>query len=42
MIGECYEQLGDLRSAEDAYMRIHRLQPYDEAVKQKLNALAGV
>jgi len=42
MIGECYEQLGDLRSAEDAYLRIHRIQPYDEVVKQKLSALAGV
>lgn len=41
MIGECYEQLGDLRSAEDAYLRIHRLQPYDEVVKQKLSALTG-
>jgi len=42
MIGECYEQIGDLGSAEDAYERIHKLQPYDEAIKQKLNALAGV
>lgn len=42
MLGECYEKLGDLKAAEDAYERIHRLQPYDEAVKEKLSALAGV
>jgi tetratricopeptide (TPR) repeat protein len=41
MIAECYEQLGDVRATEDAYLRIHRLQPYDEAVKQKLSAIAG-
>ena len=42
MIGECYEHLGDVKGAEDAYGRIHRLQPYDEAIKQKLSTLAGV
>jgi len=42
MIAECYEHLGDLKATEDAYHRIHRIQPYDEAVKQKLSALAGV
>jgi tetratricopeptide (TPR) repeat protein len=42
MLGECYEHLGDLKSAEDAYHRVHRLQPYDEKVKEKLMALASV
>ena len=42
LLGECYERLGDLKAAEDTYHRIHRLQPYDEGVKQKLSALAGV
>lgn len=42
LLGDCYEKLGDLKAAEDAYERIHRLQPYDEGVKQKLSSLAGV
>lgn len=41
MLGESYEKLGQLKQAEDAYKRIHRLQPYDEAVKAKITALAG-
>ncbi|MCA9370881.1 MAG: tetratricopeptide repeat protein [Candidatus Peregrinibacteria bacterium] len=39
MLGQSYEHLGLLKEAESAYMRIHRLQPYDEAVKQKLSEL---
>lgn len=42
MLGESYEKMGDLKGAEDAYYRIHRLQPYNEAIKQKLSTLAGV
>lgn len=42
ILGECYECKGDRKGAEDAYYRVHRLQPYNEEVKQKLNALASV
>ncbi len=42
LLGQCYERLGDLPAAKDAYQRIHRLQPYDEAVKEKLAALSSV
>ena len=42
VLAECYERLGDSLRAQDTYRRIHRLQPYDEAVKEKISALAGV
>lgn len=42
LLAQCYERLGDLQAAEDAYRRIHTLQPYDEAVKEKLTALSSV
>lgn len=42
MLGECYERLNQPRDAEEAYKKIHRLQPYDEAIKAKIAALAGV
>lgn len=42
ILGECYERKGDIKGAEDAYYRIHRLQPYDQAVKEKLSSLASV
>lgn len=41
MLGECYEQLGDLANAENAYERLHRLQPYDTHIKEKLASLAS-
>lgn len=41
LLGECYAQLGDRALEEHAYGRIHKLQPYDEKVKQKLAAIAG-
>lgn len=41
VLGRCYELMGDLKCAGETYMRIHRLQPYDEAIKQKITALAG-
>ena len=39
ILAECYERLGDLESAKQTYMRIHRLKPYDETVKEKLVAM---
>lgn len=42
MLGVCYEHLGNKTAAKDAYHRIHRLQPYDTTVKEKLAALAAV
>lgn len=42
MLAQCYERLGHTKEAADAYVRIHRLQPYDEAVKQKISELASV
>ena len=42
MLAECYERLGHNRAAENAYMRIHRLQPYDKDVKDKIAELASV
>lgn len=41
LLAECYEQLGDLLSAEHAYKRIHKIQPYDERVKEKLSAMSA-
>ncbi|MDP7069411.1 MAG: tetratricopeptide repeat protein [Candidatus Peribacteraceae bacterium] len=38
MLAECYESLGHLNDAEDTYRKIHKLQPYDERVKEKLSA----
>lgn len=42
VLAECYERLGDALNAQETYRRIHRLQPYDEDVKEKISALAGV
>jgi len=42
VLAECYERLGDSLKAQDTYRRIHRLQPYNEAVKEKISALTGV
>lgn len=40
LLAECYLQLGDTDRAEDAYRRIHKREPYDETVKEKLLSLA--
>ena len=42
LLAECYLQLGHTDKAEEAYRRINKLEPYDEAVKQKLLSLAKV
>lgn len=42
LLAESYLQIGDTAKAEDAYRRINKLEPYDEAVKQKLLSLARV
>jgi len=41
VLGSCYEQMGDIQCAGDTYRRINRILPYDEAVKDKIAALAG-
>jgi Flp pilus assembly protein TadD len=40
LLAECYLQLGHTDKAEEAYRRINKLEPYDEAVKEKLMSLA--
>lgn len=40
LLAECYLQLGHADRAEEAYRRINKLEPYDEAVKEKISALA--
>ncbi len=42
LLAECYLQLGDSARAEEVYRRINRLEPYDEAVKEKISSLARV
>ncbi len=42
LLADCYMRLGQTESAEETYRRINRLQPYDEEVKSKLQALASV
>ena len=39
LLAECYLQIGDTASAEHAYRRINKLEPYDEEVKKKLSSL---
>lgn len=41
VLGRCYELMGDSKCAGETYRRIHRLQPYDEAIKQKIATLSG-
>jgi tetratricopeptide (TPR) repeat protein len=42
LLAECYLQLGHADRAEEVYRRINKLEPYDEAVKEKISALAQV
>lgn len=42
LLGSCYEMLGNNPAAQEAYRKIHRLQPYDENVKKKLEVLASM
>jgi len=42
LLAECYLQLGDREKAEDAYRRIHKLEPYNEDVKAKIAAMKEV
>lgn len=39
LLADCYMQLGRRDKAHEVYQRIHRLEPYDEAVKAKLHAI---
>ncbi len=41
MLAECYLQLNVKNQAEQMYRRIHKIEPYNEGVKQKLSALAN-
>ncbi|PIR52724.1 hypothetical protein COU76_04945 [Candidatus Peregrinibacteria bacterium CG10_big_fil_rev_8_21_14_0_10_49_10] len=40
LLAECYLQIGKTEEAHTAYKRINKLEPYDEAVKEKLVVLA--
>lgn len=39
LLAECYLQLNQREKAEDAYRRINKLEPYDEDVKAKIQAI---
>ena len=41
LLAECYLQLGLQDKARETYRRIHKLRPYDDDVKEKLNALTA-
>lgn len=40
LLAECYLQLRHTEKAEEIYRRIHRIEPYNEGVKERLRALA--
>ena len=40
LLAECYMRTGEEEKAEEAYRRIHRVEPYNEEVKEKLLSLA--
>lgn len=42
LLAECYLRTGEEEKAEEAYRRIHRVEPYNEEVKEKLLSLARV
>lgn len=39
-LAECYVRTGDTEKAEEVYRRIHRVEPYNEEVKEKLLSFA--
>lgn len=39
LLAECYLQIGDRDNAEEAYRRIHKLEPYNEEVKAKIKSI---
>lgn len=39
LLAECYRQLDDLENAKLTYMRLNKIEPYNEEVKQKLGEL---
>lgn len=39
LLADCYLQLHKRDKAEETYRRIHKLEPYDEVVKQKLETI---
>lgn len=40
LLAECYLRTGEAEKSEEAYRRIHRVEPYNEEVKEKLLSLA--
>ncbi|MDA1208775.1 MAG: tetratricopeptide repeat protein [bacterium] len=40
LLAECYEQLDAIDNAKEAYMRINKIEPYNEHVKERLSVLA--
>ena len=40
LLAECYVHVGDRPSAQDAYRRVNKLEPYDEDIKERMLALA--
>lgn len=39
LLAECYLQLGNRDMAEDAYRRIHKIEPYNEEIKAKIQSI---
>jgi Flp pilus assembly protein TadD len=39
LLAECYLQLGDREKAEETYRRIHKLEPYNDAIKNKIQSI---
>lgn len=40
LLAECHLKLGQNNKAEEVYLRINKIEPYNEEVKKKLSALA--
>lgn len=42
LLARCHEQLSNRKEAEEVYKKIHKLQPYDTLVQEKLAELASI
>lgn len=40
ILAECYAELGHCQQAHDTYLRLNKIKPYDELVKERLKELA--
>lgn len=42
LLAQCYEKLSNSKKAEETYRKLHKLQPYNDEVKEKIAAFAQV